>query len=80
MSVLYPGDVAELTCSASIGYPQLTTLSIVKNNVTLFVGTQSPFTYSTQQEQQVPHGVYECVLDATGVIFKETLKITEKGN
>ena len=73
------GEVAMLTCSASIAYPQFSTISLAKNNATLTMSTQSPISYTTDMLSN-PLGKYECILNASDVIIEEELTIKERGS
>jgi len=64
-----------LNCSATIVYPEFSTLSIVKNNITLRHGNKSPVVYNAEY-----YGLYECLLNASGLTVTKKLKIKERGN
>ncbi len=76
---LSPDEVASLTCSATIRYPPLTSISILKNNITVSTTPDSTLTVSTDHLGVSPYGLYQCILNATGVTFSLDLMIKDEG-
>ena len=72
-------EVASLTCSATIRYPPLTSISILKNNITVSTTSDSTLTVSTDHLGVSPYGLYQCILNATGVTFSLDLMIKDEG-
>ncbi len=76
---LFSDEVASLTCSATIRYPPLTSISILKNNITVSTTSDGILTVSTDHLGVSPYGLYQCILNATGVTFSLDLMIKDKG-
>ncbi len=76
---LFSDEVAFLTCFATIRYPSLTSISILKNNITISTTPDSTLTISTDHLGVSPYGLYQCILNATGVTFSLDLTIKNKG-
>ena len=73
-NVLFSSEAALLRCSATIRYPPLSSISIVKNNITLQTTTGTTLSVRTGA-----FGLYQCRVNATGVIFLLEMMIKEKG-
>ena len=78
-SSLSSSEVSLLTCSATIHYPPLTSISIVKNKILLKTTADTLLTVSTDSLRVSPFGSYQCRVNATGVVFTQQLTIKEKG-
>ena len=57
---LSSGEVSLLTCSATIHYPPLTSISIVKNKIILKTTADTLLTVSTDSLRVSPFGSYQC--------------------
>ena len=73
-NALFSSEVALLRCSATIRYPPLSSISIVKNNITLQTTTGTTLSVRTGA-----FGLYQCRVNATGVLFLLEVIIKEKG-
>ena len=71
---LFSNEVALLRCSATTRYPPLSSISIVKNNITLQTTTGTTLSVRTGA-----FGLYQCRVNATGVLFLLGVMIKEKG-
>ena len=71
---LFSSEVAVLRCSATIRYPPLSSISIVKNNITLETTTGTTLSVRTGA-----FGLYQCRVNATRVLFLLEVMIKEKG-
>ena len=76
---LSSSEVSLLSCSATIHYPPLTSISIVKNKIILKTTADTLLTVSTDSLGVSPFGSYQCRVNATGVVFTQQLTIKEKG-
>ena len=77
-SSLSSSEVSFLTCSATIHYPPLTSISIVKNEIILKTTRNASLTVSTDSLRVSPFGSYQCRVNATGVVFTQQLTIKER--
>ena len=78
-SSLSSSEVSLLTCSATIHYPPLTSISIVKNEIVLKTAVNTTLTVSTDRLGVSPFGSYQCRVNATGIPFTRELMIKERG-
>ena len=78
-SSLSSSEVSLLSCSATIHYPPLTSISIVKNKIILKTTADTSLRVSTDSLGVSPFGSYQCRVNATGVVFTQQLTIKEKG-
>ena len=78
-SSLSSSEVSLLTCSATIHYPPLTSISIVKNEIILKTAVNTTLTVSTNRLGVSPFGSYQCRVNASGVPFTQKLMIKERG-
>ena len=78
-NALFSSEVALLTCSATIRYPPLSSISIVKNNNTLQTTYGATLSVRTSEREVRPFGKYQCRMNATGVPFLLEVMIKEKG-
>ena len=76
---LSSSEVSLLTCSATIHYPPLTSISILKNEIILKTTAYTLLTVSTDSLGVNPFGSYQCRVNATGLVFTQKLTIKEKG-
>ena len=78
-SSLSSSEVSLLTCSATIRYPPLTSISIVKNKIILKTTADTSLRVSTDSLGVSPFGSYQCRVNASGVPFIQQFMIKEKG-
>ena len=79
-NALSSNEAALLRCSATIRYPPLSSISIVKNNITLQTTTGTTLSVRTGRMGVSTFGLYQCRVDTTGVPISLKLRIKEKGN
>ena len=77
---LFSNEVALLRCSATIRYPPLSSISIVKNNITLQITTGTTLSVRTGRMGVSTFGLYWCRVNTTGApIISLKVIIKEKG-
>ena len=64
-------DGATITCTVSIKYPPLTSISLVKDGTLLLSTHKDMIKVNTMDLTLIPFGKYACVLDASGLILKK---------
>ena len=68
-----------MVCSANVGYPPITNISIVKNDRVLASTTGAAVKISTSTTTSTPFGKYICLINSSGITFEETVVIKEEG-
>ena len=72
-------ETATITCSASIKYPPLTTISLVKDGVQLAMTSEEVLHFNTKDVNVNLFGGYRCIMDASGVVLQREILLKEKG-
>ena len=76
VEVAITGETVCIKCSAVDGNPDLHNFTLIKNNVSLMVSTQTnSLTYSTKGD----FGVYTCLVESLYTTTTESLFLQEKG-
>ena len=71
---------ATVTCRASIGFPPFSTISFIKNGETVVNSTSGQLRIDTKSVNANPFGLYICQLNASGLIFNETIILKNQGS
>ena len=72
-------ESATITCSASIKYPPLTSISLVKDEVQLAMTSEKMLNFNSKDVSVNVFGTYVCILDASGVELQKKIILKEKG-
>ena len=70
---------ATLICRASIGFPPFSKLSLIKNQQTVAASSTGMLQINTKSVHANTFGLYICQLNASGVIFEESIFVKEQG-
>ena len=72
-------ETATITCSASIKYPPLTSISLAKDGVQLAMTSEEVIHFDTKDVNLNTFGVYTCIMDASGTELQRNILLREKG-
>ncbi len=77
---LFATETSVLKCEGSVDIPEFSTIYIEKENVTLKDSSSNHVElFVSNKNIANPFGVYYCVLNASGVLFNESLYLKDKG-
>ena len=72
-------DGTNLTCRATIHFPPLSMLSLIKNGQTVATSSSGLLQIDMRRINTNVFGLYICQLNASGVIFQRSSTLKERG-